>query len=171
VGGNRKDGKYMKFFSADAEKKLSTPDLELLRREIRQLDSRARSELAGRERRCAYCGDRIGSSVLGSVYCCAWHSHVDRGNESSAAKRIEFEGKRARRRIRIARKATAQKLASMEDLERPGYAQLEILSRNLRIRKILSEYTAITGRKLARSANSGATVDAAERQRPGGRGA
>lgn len=157
----------MKFFSPDAEKKLSTADLELLRREIRQVDRRARRELAGRERRCAYCGGRIGSSVVGSVYCCAWHGHVDRGNLSGEADRIEFERKRAMRRIRAARRAAARKLASIEDLERPGYAKLEVQSRNLKIRKILNEYAAITGRKLARPPRAGA--DLTDSQRSGRR--
>jgi len=156
----------MELLGADAEKTLSTADLEQLRRQIRQLDRRASQELAGRVRSCAYCGARIGSSVVGSVYCCAWHSHVDKGNPSGAADRIEFERKRAMRRIRKARGLTAQRLASIEDLQSPGYAHLELLSRDVRVRKILSEYTAITGRRLSRRAKPGGTVAAPGGQRP-----
>jgi hypothetical protein len=64
-------GKDMKFFDVEMVKDLSAEDMERLRREIKNLNRRVREELGRRERYCAHCGDRLGTSVYGLRYCSA----------------------------------------------------------------------------------------------------
>ncbi len=53
----------MRFFDEELLKKLSMEDVDLLREELRTLDGQARAELAGRQRKCSYCGERTGAAL------------------------------------------------------------------------------------------------------------
>ena len=115
----------MKFFDDEMLKKLSVDDMDLLREELRVMDRQTRTELESRKRNCSYCGERTGASLKGSKYCTAWHKYLDAHRHSALLSRVEFERKRALRRIRV--------------LRHKG------------IRQVLSEYRAITGEGLGQS--------------------
>ena len=69
-------GKDVNFFNVEMLKDLSAEDMERLRREIKNLNRRVREELVRRERYCAHCGDRLGTSVYGLRYCSAWRNYL-----------------------------------------------------------------------------------------------
>jgi hypothetical protein len=142
------EGEDMKFFNEVMLKDLSAEDMERLRREIRNLSRRLREELGRRERYCAYCGDRLGTSDYGFRYCTAWHRYLDGHKNTGTVTRVEFERKRAIRRIRTVKKATAAGAAPSENSNPKGAAELKASLRNLRIRRILHEFRTITGESL-----------------------
>ena len=144
-------GKDMKFFNVEMLKDLSAEDMERLRREIKNLNLRIREELDRRERYCAHCGDRLGTSVYGLRYCSAWHSYLSSRKNTATVSRVEFERKRAMRRIRTVRKAMQTGATMSENSKLEGAAELEASFRNLRIGRILNEYQTIIGESLNQS--------------------
>jgi hypothetical protein len=144
----KNEGEDMRFFNVETLKDLSVEDMEQLRREIKDLHRRVREELDSRERYCAYCGDLLGSSVHGYQYCSAWHRYLDGHKNTGTVTRVEFERKRAIRRIRTIKKATAAGAAPSENSNPKGAAELKASLRNLRIRRILNEFRTITGESL-----------------------
>jgi len=153
VGFAMKDnkGKEMKFFNVEMLKDLSVEDMERLRREIKNLNRRVREELDRRERYCAHCGDRLGTSVYGLRYCSAWHNYLSSRKNTATVSRVEFERKRAVRRIRMIRKAAQAGVTVSENSKLEGAAALKASFRNQRIGRILNEYQTITGESLNQS--------------------
>jgi len=145
------EGEDMKLFDVAMLKDMSVEDMERLRREIKNLNRRVREELDRRERYCTQCGDRLSTSVYGLRYCSAWHRYLDGHKNTATVSRVEFERKRAMRRIKTIRKATqtVAKISENSKLERA--AELEASFRNLRIGRILNEYQTITGESLNKS--------------------
>jgi hypothetical protein len=132
----------MSFFQAENLKELSAEDLDLLRKEIRVLKREVRAELESRQRSCAHCGQRIGDCLQGSKYCSAWHRYLDAHRGSAPLSRVQFECKRALRRLKVLRR------------QAPGDAAAAVMPatlRNLKIRRILQEFRAITGEALKSS--------------------
>jgi len=144
-------GKDMKFFNVEMLKDLSAEDMERLRREIKNLNRRVREELDRRERYCAHCGDRLGTSVYGLRYCSAWHSYLSSRENTTTVSRVEFERKRAVRRIRTIRKAAQAGATMSENSKLEGAAALKASFRNQRIGRILNEYQTITGESFNQS--------------------
>ena len=144
-------GKDMKFFNVEMLKDLSAEDMERLRREIKNLNLRIREELDRRERYCAHCGDRLGTSVYGLRYCSAWHSYLSSRKNTATVSRVEFERKRAVRRIRRIRKAAKAGVGMSENSKPEGAAALKVSFRKQRIGRILNEYQTITGESLNQS--------------------
>ena len=153
VGFSMKEnkGRDMKFFNVEMLKDLSAEDMERLRREIKNLNRRVREELDRRERYCAHCGDRLGTSVYGLRYCSAWHNYLSSRKNTATVSRVEFERKRAVRRIRMIRKAAQAGAATSENSKLEGAAALKASFRNQRIDRILNEYQTITGESLNQS--------------------
>jgi hypothetical protein len=145
------EGEDMKFFNGVMLKDLSAEDMERLRREIRNLSRRLREELGRRERYCAYCGDRLGTSDYGFRYCTAWHRYLDGHKNTATLSRVEFERKRALRRIRTIKKAIESGATLSENSNLEGAAAPQASLGNLRIRRILNEYQIITGESLNKS--------------------
>jgi len=145
------EGEDMKLIDVEMIKDLSTEEIERLRREIKNLNRRLREELDCRERYCAYCGDRLGTSVYGFKYCSAWHRYLNSNKNTATVSRVDFERKRAMRRIKTIRKATQTVATISENSKLEGAAELEASFRNLRIGRILNEYQTITGESLNKS--------------------
>jgi len=114
---NEKNGKEMEFFNLEMLKNLSAEDMERLRRELKNLNRRVREELDRRERYCVNYGDRLNTSVYGLRYCSAWHNFLSSRNNTATVSRMEFERKRAVRRIRMIRKATQAGVTMSENSE------------------------------------------------------
>ena len=129
------EGEDMKIFNEEMLKDLSAEDMERLRREIRDFNRRLREELGRRERYCAYCGDRLGTSDYGFRYCSSWHGYLDVHKNTTTLPRGEFERKRALRRIRMIKKATKAGATLSENSNLEGAAALQASLRNLRIRR------------------------------------
>jgi hypothetical protein len=91
----------MSFFRAGNLKDLSAEDLDLLRKELGVLRRGVRAELESRHRTCAQCGQRIGDCLQGLKYCSAWHRYLDTHRGSAPLSRVQFECKRALRRLRV----------------------------------------------------------------------
>ena len=145
----------MRFFQAENLKDLSAEDLDLLRKEIRTLGHGVRIELESRQRSCAYCGERSGDCLQGSKYCSAWHQYLDAHRGSTPLSRVQFERKRALRRLRVLRRPEAEKAAEAADSAPPaGPAGMLAALRNLKIRQILKEFRTITGEALRKSLRS-----------------
>jgi len=144
-------GKDVKFFNVEILKDLPAEDMERLRREIKNLNRRVREELDCRERYCAHCGDRIGTSVYGLRYCSAWHSYLSSRENTTTVSRVEFERKRAVRRIRTIWKAAQAGATLSENSKLEGTAALNASFRNQRIGRILNEYKTITGESFNQS--------------------
>jgi hypothetical protein len=138
----------MKSFNQEMLKGLSADDMERLRREMREMNRRVREELGRRERYCVYCGDRLGTSDYGFRYCSSWHSYLDSHENTETLSRVDFERKRACRRIRTIKKATELRATSSEHSNPEEAVALQISQRNLRIRRVLDEYQIITGESL-----------------------
>jgi hypothetical protein len=153
VGFSMKEnkGKDMKVFNGEMLKDLSTEDMERLRREIKNLTRRVREEFDRRERYCAHCGDRLGTSVYGLRYCSAWHNYLSSRKNTATVSRVEFERKRAVGRIRMIRKAAQAGVSMSENSKLEGVAALGASFRNQRIRRVLTEYRTITGESLNQS--------------------
>ena len=143
--------KDMKFFNVKVLKDLSAEDMERLRREIKNLNRRVREELDRRERFCAHCGDRLGTSVYGLRYCSAWHNYLSSRKNTATVSRVEFERKRAVRRIKTIRKAAQAGATMSENSKLEGAVALKASLRNLRIGRILNEYQTIAGESLNQS--------------------
>jgi hypothetical protein len=141
----------VKFFDDDILKNLSVEDMDLLRKEIKTLDRQVRAELQIRARNCAYCGQRTGASLRGYKYCSAWHRYLNERQSSAPMSRVEFEVKRALRRIRTLRKVTDGNTAGSPDSSSEGAAALRASLMNIKIRQVLNEYRTITGEGLKRS--------------------
>jgi hypothetical protein len=135
-------------------KDLSVEDIERLRREIKSLHRRIRAELESRERYCAYCGSQLGTAVYGLKYCSAWHRYLDGHRKPAKISRVEFERRRAIRRIRAIKKETDGEASTPEKPNLGEPAKLNAFFRKLRIRRILSEYQTITGESLGNSMRS-----------------
>jgi hypothetical protein len=148
------EGEEMKIFNKEMLKSLSADDMERLRREMREMNRRVREELGRRERYCVYCGDRLGTSDYGFRYCSSWHSYLDSHEDTETPYRVDFERKRALRRIRTIKKATELGATSSEHSNPEEAVALQISLRNLRIRQILNEYHIITGESLNTSIRS-----------------
>jgi hypothetical protein len=153
----------VKFFDDEILKDLSVEDMDLLRKEIKTLNRQVRAELENRERNCSYCGQRTGAALRGFKYCSAWHRYLDGHQSPTQLSRIEFERKRALRRIRNLRKVTDGNAADSPDSSPEGTAALRTSLRNIKIRQVLNEYRIITGegfrhslRELRESGNAGA---------------
>jgi hypothetical protein len=144
-------GKDMKFFNVEMLEDLSAEDMERLRREIKNLNRRVLEELDSRERYCAHCGDRLSTSVYGLRYCSAWHNYLSSRKNTATVSRVEFERKRAVRRIRTIRKAARAGATMAEYPKREGDATLKASFRNQKIGRILNEYQTITGESLNQS--------------------
>jgi hypothetical protein len=114
-------------------KELSAEGMERLRREIKNLNRRVHEELDRRERYCAHCGDRLGTSVYGPRYCSAWHNFLDSRNNTATVSRVEFERKRAVRRIRMIGKATQAGVTMSENSKLEGAAALKASFMNQRM--------------------------------------
>ena len=142
------EGEDMKFLNEEMLKNLSAEDMERLRREMREMNRRVREELGRRERYCAYCGDRLGTWDYGFRYCSSWHSYLDSHENTEKLSRVDFERKRALRRIRTIKKATELGATSSEHSNPEEAVALQISLRNLRIKRILDEYQIITGEHL-----------------------
>ncbi len=145
------EGEDMKLFDVEMLKDLSVEDMERLRREIKNLNRRVREELDRRERYCAHCGDRLSTSVYGLRYCSAWHRYLDGHKNTATVSRVEFERKRAIRRIRTIKKATKAGATMSENSKLEGAEEPQASVRNLRIGRILNEYQTITGESLNQS--------------------
>jgi hypothetical protein len=144
-------GKAMKVFNGEMLKDLSTEDMERLRREIKNLARRVREELDRRERYCAHCGGRLGTSVYGLRYCSAWHNYLSNSKNTATVSRVEFERKRAVKRIRTIRKAAQAGAIMSKNSRLEGAVALKASFLNQRIRRILNEYRTITGERLNQS--------------------
>lgn len=144
-------GKDMKFINVEMLEDLSVEDMERLRREIKNLNRRVREELDHRERYCAHCGDRLGTSVYGLRYCSAWHRYLSSRKNSTTVTRVEFERKRAVRRIKTIRRAAQAGATMSENSKLEGAAALKASFRKQRIGRILNEYRTITGESLDQS--------------------
>ena len=144
----------MRFFDVEILKDLSAEDIERLRREIKSLQRRIRAELESRERHCAYCGSQLGTTVYGIKYCSAWHKYLDGHKKPAVISRLEFERRRAIRRIRTIKKETDAGAITSENPNLGEPAELNASFRKLRIRRILSEYQTITGESLRKSMRS-----------------
>ena len=138
----------MRFFDVEILKKLSLEDVDLLREELRTLDGQARAELAGRMRKCSYCGERTGAALQGAKYCSAWHRYLAAQLSSSPLSRIEFERKRALRRIRSLRKAAEGIAVGSQNSVSGRTAALRASLRNIKIRQVLNDFRTITGEGL-----------------------
>jgi hypothetical protein len=143
----------VRFFQAENLKDLSAEDLDLLRKEIRTLQRGVRVELESRQRSCAYCGQRSGDCLQGSKYCSAWHRYLDAHRGSAPLSRVQFERKRALRRLRVLRQPAAEKTADSTGAPAGAAGMLAAL-RNLKIRQILKEFRTITGEALRKSLGS-----------------
>jgi hypothetical protein len=143
----------VRFFQAEDLKDLSAEDLDLLRKEIRTLRRGVRVELESRQRSCAYCGERRGDCLQGSKYCSAWHRYLDAHRGSTALSRVQFERKRALRRLRVLRRPAAEEPADSA-ADPAGAAGMLAALRNLKIRQILKEFRTITGEALRKSLRS-----------------
>jgi hypothetical protein len=152
----------MRFFDVEILKDLSVEDIEQLRREIKSLHRRIRAELESRERYCAYCGSQLGTTVYGFKYCSAWHRYLDGHKKPATISRVEFERRRAIRRIRTIKKETDAAAATPEGPNLGGPAELSASFRKLRIRRILSEYQTITGESLGKSMRSNRKLKATD---------
>ena len=141
----------MRFFEVENLKGLSTEDMDQLRVQIRDLDRRVRAELEGRERACAYCGQRVEAARQDLKYCSAWHRYLDAHRDSSPLSRVDFERERAVRRIRTLRKGAQESAADSAAPGARGIAELRRSLRDIRIRQVLSEFRAITGLALRKS--------------------
>jgi hypothetical protein len=144
-------GKEMEFFNLEMLKDLSAEDMERLIREIKNLNRRVREELDRREKYCAHCGNRLGTSVYGLRYCSAWHNYLSSRKNTATVSRVEFERKRAVRRIRMIRKAAQAGVSMSENSKLEGVAALGASFSNQRIGRILNEYQTITGESLSQS--------------------
>ena len=144
-------GKDIKLINVEMLEDLSVEDMERMRREIKNLNRRVREELDHRERYCAHCGDRLGTSVYGLRYCSAWHSYLSSRKNTTTVSRVEFERKRAVRRIRTIRKTAQAGVTLSENSKLEGSAALKASFRNQRIGRILNEYRTITGESLNQS--------------------
>lgn len=144
-------GKDMKFINVEMLEDLSVEDMERLRREIKNLNRRVREELDHRERYCAHCGDRLGTSVYGLRYCSAWHRYLSSRKNSTTVTRVEFERKRAVRRIKTIRRAAQAGATMSENSKLEGAAALKASFRKQRMGRILNEYRTITGESLDQS--------------------
>jgi hypothetical protein len=144
-------GKDIKFVNVEMLEDLSVEDMERLRREIKNLNRRVREELDHRERYCAHCGDRLGTSVYGLRYCSAWHRYLSSRKNSTTVPRVEFERKRAVRRIRTIRRAAQAGATMSENSKLEGAAALKASFRRQKIGRILNEYRTITGESLNQS--------------------
>jgi hypothetical protein len=140
----------MRLLDDDNLKDLSAEDLDLLRKEIKTLDHRVRTELESRHRSCSYCGQQTGDSLQGFKYCSAWHRYLGGHHSDAPLSRLEFERKRALHRIRVLRNETAENPVSSGSSPE-GVAELRVSLRNIRIRQILNEYRTITGEGLKQS--------------------
>jgi hypothetical protein len=145
------EGEGMKFFNVEMVKDLSVEEMERLRREIKNLNRRLREEFDLKERYCAYCGERLGTTAYGFQYCSAWHRYLNTHKNTATVSRVEFERKRAIRRIRTIKEATRAGAAMSENSKLEGAAALKASLRNLRIGRILNEYQTITGESLNKS--------------------
>ena len=141
----------MEFLNEEMLKDLSAEDMEQLRREMRNLNRRLHEELSRRTRYCAYCGDRLGATDYGFRYCSPWHSYLDSHENTETVSRVDFERKRALRRIRTIKKATELGATSSEHSNPEEAVALQISLKNLRIKRILNEYQIITGESLSKS--------------------
>jgi hypothetical protein len=135
----------MSFFQAGNLKDLSAEDLDQLQREIRVLKRGVSAELESRQRSCAHCGQRIGDCLQGSKYCSAWHRYLDAHRGCASLSRVQFECRRALRRLRVLRRPAAVNTAE---------AGMPTALRDLRIRQILKEFRSITGEALKSSLRS-----------------
>ncbi len=142
----------MQFFQAGNLNELSAEDLDLLRKEIRTLGRGVRSELQSRQRSCAHCGQRIGDCLQGSKYCSAWHRYLGTYPGSAPLSRLQFECKRALRRLKVLRRPAAGKTTGSASV--PAGAGMPMALRNLKIRQILAEFRSITGEALKSSLRS-----------------
>lgn len=145
------EGGDMKILNEKMLESLSAEDMEQLRREMRALNRRLREELGRRERYCSYCGDRLGATDYGFRYCSPWHSYLDSHENTETVSRVDFERKRALRRIRTIKKATELGATSSEHSNPEEAVALQISLKNLRIKRILNEYQIITGESLSKS--------------------
>jgi len=144
-------GKDMKFFNVEMIKDLSVEEMERLRREIKNLNRRLREEFDRKERHCASCGERLGATAYSFKYCSAWHRYLDTHKNTATVSRVEFERKRAIRRIRTIKEGTQAGAPMSENSKLEGAAALKASFRNQRIGRILNEYQTITGESLNQS--------------------
>jgi len=145
------EGEDMKFLNEEMLKNLSAKDMEQLRREMKDLNRRIHEELGRRERYCAYCGDRLGTSDYGFRYCSAWHRYLDGQKQKATLSRVEFERKRALNRIRTIKKEAGAGATLSDNSNLDGAAELGATLKNRRIRRVLNEYKTITGESLNKS--------------------
>jgi len=141
----------VRFFQAENLKDLSAEDLDLLQKEIWTLKRGVRAELQARQRSCAHCGQRIGDCLQGSKYCSAWHRYLDAHRDSTPQSRLQFECRRALHRLKILRRPAAENASAAGPA---GAAGMPAALRALRIRQILKEFRAITGKALKSSLRS-----------------
>jgi hypothetical protein len=141
----------MRFFDEGMLTGLSLEDMDLLRKELRALDRQVRTELESRYRNCSYCGERTGAALRGAKYCSAWHRYLDAQQSSAPLSRLEFELKRALRRIRSLRQGAKGKAGGSPNSGAGRTAALRTSLRNIRIRQVLNDYRAITGEGLRQS--------------------
>jgi hypothetical protein len=128
--------------------------LDLLRKEISTLGHEVRVELESRQRSCAYCGQRSGDCLQGAKYCTAWHRYLDAHPGSAPLTRVQFERRRAWRRLRVLQRPAAEKPADPAAAPAGAAGMLAAL-RNLKIRQILNEFRTITGEALKKSLRHG----------------
>jgi hypothetical protein len=143
----------VRFFQGENLTDLSAEDLDVLRKEIQDLKRGVRAELQSRQRSCAHCGQRIGDCLLGSKYCSAWHRYLDTHHGSPPLSRLQFECKRALRRLKALRRPAAGNPtgAAAGPTETSG---MPAALRNLRTRLILKEFRSITGEAFKSSLRS-----------------
>jgi hypothetical protein len=141
----------VRFFQAENLKDLSAEDLDLLQKEIWTLKRGVRAELQSRQRSCAHCGQRIGDCLQGSKYCSAWHRYLDAHRDATPQSRLQFECRRALHRLKILRRPADENATAAGPAEAAG---MPAALRALRIRQILKEFRAITGKALKSSLRS-----------------
>jgi hypothetical protein len=142
--GKMDEGEDMEFLNEEMLKHLSAEEMEQLRREMRNLNRRLHEELSHRTRYCAYCGDRLGATDYGFRYCSPWHSYLDSHENMETVSRVDFERKRALRRIRTIKKATELVATSSEHSNPEETIALQISQKKLRIKRILNEYQSLS---------------------------
>jgi hypothetical protein len=130
---NENKCKEMEFFNLEMLKNFSAEGMERLRREHKNLNRRVREQLDRRERYCVYCGDYLNNSVYGLRYCSAWHNFLSSCNNTATVSRVEFERKRAARRIRMIRKATQAGVTMSENSKLEKAAALKTSFMNQRM--------------------------------------
>jgi hypothetical protein len=156
------EGEDMDFLNEETLRNLSAEEMEQLRRGMKNFNRRLHEEIGRRTRYCAYCGDRLGAVDYGFKFCSAWHRYLDGHKQKPTLSRVEFERRRALRRIRTIKKEPGTGAVLPDDPNLYGVKELRASLRNLKIRRILNEFRTITGESLNKSMRDGTRYTATD---------